>query len=88
MESSYTAKERNSLILRRSVWKLRLKQIVLLAPTKGFPLCPSISESTLPMVSPNAEGPTLLEGSAVHCEVKTKKCCPFLFSVEAYVEGL
>lgn len=40
------------------------------------------------MVSPNAEGPTLLEGSAVHCEVKTKNCCPFLFSVEAYVEGL
>lgn len=53
MVSSYTAKERNSLILRRSVWRLRLKQIVLLAPTKGFPLCPSIFESTLPMVSPN-----------------------------------
>lgn len=87
MANSYTAKERNSPILRRSVWRLRLKQIVLLAPTKGFPLCPSISESTLPMVSPNAEGPTLLEGSALHCELKTKYCHPFPFSV-AYVEGL
>lgn len=87
MASSYTAKERNSRILRRSVWKLRLKQIVLLAPTKGFPLCPSISESTLLMVSPRAEGPTLLEGSTVHCELKTKYCHPFPFGV-VYVEGL
>lgn len=87
MASSYTAKERSSLILRRSVWRLRLKQIVLLAPTKGFPLCPSISESTLPMVSPSAVGPTLLEGSPVHYELETKYCRPFPFSV-AYVEGL
>lgn len=54
MESSCTAKERNSQTLRRSVWRLRLKRIVLLAPTKGFPQCPSTSESILLMVSLNA----------------------------------